>query len=132
MGSGLSVGAWLCFTILTSPVDQGIRRNSSGGCDHDGIFAALCSQAAWVPRWKKTRVCAKRKASQLGPLANPGQHLATGSDEHSGLWEKLFQGNVPLDDAYWDQAGSPDCLQENWGCSAPTSDEQNPSQKSEV
>lgn len=91
------MGAWLCFTTLTSPVGQGIRRNCSGGCDHDGISPALCSQAAWVPRWKKTGVCDKRTL-RLGQIQ--ASTWSQGSHEHRGLWEKLFQGNVLLDDAY--------------------------------
>lgn len=93
------MGAWLCFTIITSPVAQGIQRNCSGECDHDGISAALCSQS-WCPGGKKPTVCDKGKASHLGPLANPGPHMVTGLREQSGLWEKPLQGNVLLADAY--------------------------------
>lgn len=114
VGSGLSVGAWLCFTIITSPVAQEIRRNSSGGCDYDGISQLCALRLLGCPGGKRQQSVTKGKVSQLGPLAK-ARTGSQGLDECSGLWEKLFQENVLLDAAYWDQAVSPHCLQENWG-----------------
>lgn len=79
-------------------------------------FLQLCAlRLLGCPGGKRQECVPKGKLHSWDPWQIQGNTWPQGSDEHSGLWEKLFQGNVPLDDAYWDQAGSPDCLQENWG-----------------
>lgn len=102
-GLRVDVGAWLCFTIITSSLAKVLKMRCSRGCDYRVVPAAVCSQAAWMPEWKKKSACDKRKASQLGPLTKASAtygHRAQRSTAGPGIWEKLFQEKFLLGDAY--------------------------------